>query len=102
MALHAAEAQDIETRIAEAAEATEALAREIFGDAAYLRRGIHDNPETGEEQPAFEVHYCFDNWEEEFQRLDCLHNQFMDAWVRIVGPGLRSRIALIPIPSDAD
>lgn len=102
MAIHTAEAQDLEARIAEAADATEALAREIFGDAAYLRRGIHSNPETGKELPAFEVHYCFDNWEEDFERLESLHNRFLEAYIGIVGPGLRSRIALKPIPTDGD
>lgn len=101
MAIRAAEAHDTETCIAEAADATEALAREIFGGGAYLRRGSHVNPETGEELPAFEVHYCFENWED-FERLESLHNQFLDAYLRIVGPGLRSRIALKPIPTDGD
>ena len=102
MAVQTVEERTLAERIDDAAIVTEALAREIFGDAAYLRRSTHENPETGEELPSLDVHYCFENWEEDFERLERLHNQFMDAYVRIVTPGLRSRIVLNPIPTDAD
>lgn len=102
MPVQTIEERTLAAQIEDAATVTEALAREYFGPAAYLRRGIHENPETGAEQPAFEVHYCFDDWETAFEHLECLHNAFMDAYVRMVAPGLRSRIALSPIPTDAD
>jgi hypothetical protein len=102
MAIHAAEAHDIETRIDEAAEATEALARRFFGEAAYLRRGVHENRETGEEQIVFEVHYCFRDPEQDFDRLAAQHDAFMSAFARATSPDILYRIVISPIPSDVD
>ena len=102
MAVHVAAAHDIETKIAEAAEATEALARRFFGDAAYLRRDVHENPETGEEQTIFEVHCCFPDPERDFDRLAELHDAFMSAFARAISPDILYRIAISPIPSDVD
>ena len=101
MVIHAAEAHDIETQIAEAADATEALARQLFGPAAYLRRDVHNNRETGEDEIVFEVHYCFDDLEHEFDRLAALHEAFMYTFARTLSPDVLHRIVLKPIPSDA-
>jgi len=102
MTIQAAEPQDLEARIADAAVATEALAQQIFGNAAYLRRGIHIDMETGDKDVAFEVHYCFPDPENDFDRLAALHEAFMHAYVRTISPGILSRIILKPIPVDAD
>jgi hypothetical protein len=102
MAIHAAEAQDIESQIAEAAVAVEALAREYFGDAAYLHRDVHVDRETGEEQAVFEVHYCFPDPENDFDRLASMHEAFVDAFVRAMTPELLSRVILMAVPTDAD
>jgi len=102
MAIHTAEAHDIDLRIDEAAAATEALARQYFGEAAYLRRDIHVDRETGEEKTVFEVHYCIENAEGDFDRLVLVHRAFTDAWVRSMTPELRTRIVLMAVPSDAD
>jgi hypothetical protein len=102
MAIHAAEAHDIEARITDEAAVIEALARQYFGDAAYLVRGIHVDMETGDEDVAFEVHYCFSDPENNFDRLAALHEAFMDAYVRTISPDVLSRTILKPIPSDAD
>lgn len=71
MAIHAAEAeaQDIEAKIAEAAIATEALARRIFGDAAYLIIEVEIDRETGDEETVFEVHYGFEDPVNDFDRI---------------------------------
>lgn len=102
MAIHTAEAHDIETRIAEAAEATEALARRFFGPAAYVRRETDVDHETGEEEVVFEVHYCCENAEEDFDRLTALHMAFTDAFVRATAPDVLARVALDAVPTDAD
>ena len=102
MAIHAAEAYDIEAQIAQASITIEALARQIFGDAAYLVRGIHVDMETGDEDVAFEVHYCFPDPENDFDRRATLHEAFMDVYVRTITPDVLSRIILKPIPADAD
>ena len=97
-----AEAHDIEAKIAEAAVATEALARQIFGDAAYLRRYVDENVETGGEQIVFEIHFCFPDPETDFDRLAALHDQFMNEFARTTSPDILYRIAISPVPSDAD
>lgn len=102
MAIQTAEAHDIDIRIDEAAAVTEALARQYFGDAAYLRRDIHVDHETGEEQIVFEVHYCFENPEKDFDRLVQLHRALTDAWVRSMTPELLTQIILMTVPTDAD
>ncbi|HET7233513.1 MAG TPA: hypothetical protein VFJ16_26110 [Longimicrobium sp.] len=101
MMIHAAEAHDIEARIAEAAEATEALARQFFGPAAYVCRDVHENRETGEEEIVFEVHYCFEDLEHEFDRLAALHEAFIYTFARTISPDVLCRVVLKPIPSDA-
>src|SRR5215211_3977250 len=88
-------------KIEEASVATEALARRHFGDAAYLRRGVHEDRETGKERIVFEVHYCFPDPEDEFDRLAELHNAFMAAWVREMSRDICSRVILSPIPCEA-
>ncbi|HEU4557357.1 MAG TPA: hypothetical protein VFS20_05885 [Longimicrobium sp.] len=88
-------------KIEEAAVATEALARQYFGGAAYVRRGIHEERETGEERIVFEVHYCFPDPEDEFDRLAELHDAFMAAWVRAMSRDICSRVILYPIPCEA-
>ncbi len=100
MAIHTAEAQDVDIRIEDAAAATEALARKYFGDAAYLRRDIHVDRETGEEQTVFEVHYCIEDPENDFDRLVSLDQALMDAFVRSVTPDVLSRVILTAIPTD--
>jgi hypothetical protein len=102
MAVHTAEAHDIESRIADAAAATESLARQYFGDAAYLSRRTQVDHETGDVDPVFEVHYCFDDPDKDFDRLASLHEAFMDAFVRITSPDILARVILKPIPTDAD
>src|SRR5215218_10162531 len=102
MAIHAAEAHDIDDRIAEAAEATEALARQFFGPAAYLRRYTETDRETGDEEIIFEVHYCFPDPENDFDRLTELHMAFTDAFDRANGPEIISRVILDAVPNDAD
>ena len=102
MAIHAAEAHDIDTRIAEAAEATGALARQLFGPAAYVRRDTAVDRETGDEDTVFEVHYCFPDAENDFDRLVALHRAFTDAFVRVTSPDVLCRIVLRPMPTDAD
>lgn len=102
MAIHAAEAHDLDQQIDEAAVATEALVRQIFGDAAYLVRGTHVERETCEERVAFEVHYCFDDPEGDFDRLAALNEAFMHAYVRVIPRDILWRIILKPIPTDAD
>ncbi|HET7233511.1 MAG TPA: hypothetical protein VFJ16_26100 [Longimicrobium sp.] len=102
MMIHAAEAHDIETRIAEATEATEALARQFFGPAAYLRRDVHEDRETGEEKTVFEVHYCFPDPQSGFDRLAALHDAFMHAAVRAISRDVLPHIVLEGVPTDAD
>jgi hypothetical protein len=102
MATLTAEAQDIEAKIADAAIVTEALARQYFGDAAYLRRDVHEDRETGEEQVVFEVHDCFPDPENDFDRLAELHNAFFDSFVRATSRDILYRIVLNSIPSDVD
>jgi hypothetical protein len=102
MTLHAAEAQDIEAKIADTAIATEALARQIFGPAAYLRRYVGENVETGEEQIVFEIHFCFPDPENDFDRLAALHDRFMNQFARTTSPDVLFRIVISPVPSDAD
>ena len=102
MAIHAAEAHDIETRIAEAAEATESLARRFFGPAAYVRRETETDPESGDEMIVFEVHYCFADPENGFDRLVELHQAFTSAFVRQMTPGIASHVVLAAVPVDAD
>jgi len=102
MAIHTAEAHDIDVRIDEAAAATEALARQYFGEAAYLRRDIHDDRETGEEKAVFEVHYCFRDPENDFGRLAALHNEFINVFARDTSPDVVGHVVLMAIPSDAD
>jgi hypothetical protein len=101
MAIHTAEAHDIESRIADAAAVTESLARQYFGEAAYLRRDTHMDQETGDVDPVFEVHYCFDD-PDNFDRLTSLHEAFMSAFVHITSPDILARVILQPIPTDAD
>ena len=102
MALQTAEAPEIEAKIADAAVAIEALAQQIFGPAAYIRRSVQENRETGEDQVVLEVHYCFPNPESDFDQLAALHKTFMHAVVRSTGPGTLSHFVLKPVPSDAD
>ncbi|HYH83230.1 MAG TPA: hypothetical protein VEX86_25765 [Longimicrobium sp.] len=102
MATQAAEAQNIDAEIAAAAAATEALARQYFGDAAYLRLDTHEDHETGEEKTVFEVHYCFPDAENDFDRLVALHRAVMDAWVRSMTRDLLTQIIFMAIPTDAD
>ena len=102
MAIHTAEAQDVESQIAEAAVAIEALAREYFGEAAYLHRDVHVDRETGEEQTVFEVHYCIEDPESDFDRYVSLDQAIMDAFVRSVTPEVLSRVILTAVPTDAD
>ena len=97
-----AEAHDIEAMIAEAAIATEALAKQIFGDAAYLRRYVDEDVETGGEQIVFEIHFCFPDAETDFDRLAALHDQFMNEFARTTSPEILYRIAISPVPNDAD
>jgi hypothetical protein len=65
-----------------AAVAIEALAREFFGNAAYVRRGEDVERETGEQYIVFEVHYCFVDAENQFDLLAALHDKFMNGFVR--------------------
>lgn len=88
--------------IADVAVATEALARQFFGDAAYLVRRTHVDRETGDEKVVLEIHYCFEHPESEFDRLSALHQSFTDAFVRMVTPDVQSRVILAAIPTDAD
>ncbi|HEU4557355.1 MAG TPA: hypothetical protein VFS20_05875 [Longimicrobium sp.] len=97
-----AEAHDIEAMIADAAAATEALAREFFGPAAYVRRDVHRNVETGEDQIVFEVHFCFPDSESDFERLVVLNREFMNAFATTTNPDILYRIVIAPVPSDAD
>lgn len=102
MVIHAAEAHDIESRIADAAATTESLARQYFGDAAYVRRSTQVDHETGDVDPMFEVHYCFGDPEGDFDRLASLHEAFMDAFVKVTAPDVLARVVLKAIPTDAD
>ena len=102
LAIHAAETHTLEARLDEAAAVTEALARTYFGQAAYLRRCVHENRETGDEQAVFEVHYCFDDPDRDFERLATLHNAFTDAFVETTNPEILYRIVLKPVASDAE
>jgi hypothetical protein len=81
-----------------AAVATEALAREIFGNAAYLRREVDAERETGEQYIVFEVHYCFADAENQFDLLSTLHNEFMDGFVRATSRDISYLIHLRLIP----
>lgn len=102
MAIQAAEAQDIDVKIADAAVATEALARQFFGDAAYVRMSVQENRETGDDQVVLEVHYCFPDPERDFDRLAALHQAFMHAFVRAMGSDVLGHFILKPVPSDGD
>jgi hypothetical protein len=81
-----------------AAVATEALAREIFGNAAYLRREVDAERETGEQYIVFEVHYCFADAENQFDLLATLNNEFMDGFVRATSRDISYLIHLRLIP----
>src|SRR5437868_1011247 len=100
MAIQTAEAQDIESQIAEAARAIETLAREYFGEAAYLRRDTHVDHETGEEKTVFEVHYCIEDPESDFDHYVSLDQAIMDAFVGSVTPDVLSRVILAAVPTD--
>ena len=102
MTVQATEVHEIEHRIEEAATATEALAREFFGDAAYWVRRSHEDRETGCEQVVFEIHYCFEDPESGFDRLSALHQAFTDAFVRMVTPEVQSLVILAAVPTDGD
>ncbi|HYH83231.1 MAG TPA: hypothetical protein VEX86_25770 [Longimicrobium sp.] len=102
MAIQAAEAPTVDAEIAAAAAATEALARQYFGDTAYLRLDTHEDHETGEESTVFEVHYCFGDPENDFERLEPLHEAFMDGYVHITSPDVLARVILKPIPSETE
>jgi len=69
MAIDATEAPTLAEKIDDAAIATEAIAREFFGPAAYPRRGGEVDRETGKREALFEVHYCFEDPEHGFDRL---------------------------------
>lgn len=102
MAIHAAEAHDIETRVAEAADVTEALARRFFGPAAYVRADTEIDRETGEEDIVFEVHFCSPDPWKDFERLSALNQEFTSAFVRAVDGDVLHRIVLKPVPTNAD
>jgi hypothetical protein len=102
MSAQLSETQGMEAKIADAAATTEALARQYFGADAYLRRDVHENRETGDEQVVFEVHYCFPDPDDEFERLAALHDTFMSAFVGATSPDILYRIILKPIASDAN
>jgi len=102
MAIHTTEIHDLEAQVEEAASLTEALAREHFGSAAYLRRAVHEGRETGEERPISEVHCCFADWETNFDRLTTLHDRFMHACVRVLPREVLAHAILSSVPSDAD
>lgn len=102
MAVQTIEERSLAERIDEAAGVTEALAREFFGPAAYVRRDIEVDRETGEEEARFEVHYCFPDPENGFDRLVELHQAFTDAFVRAIAPEVHSNMVLTAIPIDDD
>jgi hypothetical protein len=102
MAIQAAEAQDIEAKIADAAMATEALARRFFGPAAYLVIEGELDRETGDEEAVFEVHYGFEYPVDDFDRIAELHDAFTSAFVRAVPPEVLSRVVLDAIPCESD
>lgn len=102
MATQTAEAEDLEMKIVQAASATEALARQYFGHAAYLRRDTAIDRETGEEDIVFEVHFCYPDPYQDFERLSALNQEFTSAFVRSVDGDVLHRIILRPVPSDAD
>jgi hypothetical protein len=81
-----------------AAVATEALAREIFGAAAYLRRDVDTELETGERYVVFEVHYCFEDAEDRFDELAALHDRFFNAFVRTTRRDILYLIHLDSVP----
>jgi len=102
VAVQTIEERTLAAQIDDAATVTEALAREFFGNAAYLRRGIEVDRETGKEEALFEVHYCFDDPENGFDRLVELHQAFTDAFVRAVSPEVLSNVVLTAVPIDDD
>lgn len=89
-------------KIEEAAAATEVLAKQYFGEPAYLRTEVEIDRETGREETVFEVHYCFDDPEDDFDRLAALHNAFTSGFVRMVTPEVLSRVVLDAVPTEAD
>jgi len=102
MAIQSTEAPTLAATLDDAAIVTEALARALFGPAASLRRAIHENHETGEEQGVFEVHPCVPDPEAGFGRIAALHNTFMDAFAEATSPDILHRIIVKPVGSDAD
>ena len=102
MATQAAEARTIPEMIEDAAIVTEALAREVFGDAAYLRRRVEVDRESGKRETVFEVHYCYGEPETDFQRLVELHQAFTRSFVRAMTPEVLSNVVLTAVPVDAD
>jgi hypothetical protein len=102
MAIQGLEESTLAEKIDDAAVVAEALAREFFGDAAYLRREIETDRETGKEDVRFEVHYCFDDPENGFDRLVELHQAFTRAFVRAVSSEVLSNVVLTAVPVDAD
>lgn len=102
MAVQAIEERTLAAQIDDAATVTEALAREFFGNAAYLRRDIEVDRETGKEEALFEVHYCFEDPENGFDRLVELHQEFTDAFVHALSPEVHSHIVLTAVPIDDD
>jgi hypothetical protein len=63
--------------------------------------GTRNRPrDRGREETVFEVHYCFEDPENDFARLTELHDAFTSAFVRMTSPDVLSRVVLDGVPSD--
>jgi len=86
----------------DAADLTEEIARQIFGERAYLKTRPHRDRESGDEETLFEVHYGFEHAAANFERLTKLHAAFMNAFATRLDPEALGEIVLTVGPTDDD